>query len=338
MKRLTIGDIARRAGVSHAAVSYALNGHPGVSDRTRRRIVAIAEELGWEPSSTARALVGARADAVGLVMARPARMLAVEPIFTTMLSGLEQVLGERSVALLLQVVPDMETQLSTYRRWWNGRRVDGVVMADLEVDDPRLPVLEQLGMPAVVMADIPATATLSVIRHDDGQPMRSLLHYLVAMGHRRIARICGPSELAHTATRTAAMMDVVAELSLPVPALVNTDYTGEQGSAAIREQLSLPQRPTAIICDNDVMAVAGLGVAQELGLSVPADVSVIAWDDSALCRLTHPPLTALSRDVTGQSAAAAEVLLQMIAGEPGRVSPASGARLVPRGSTGPPRR
>src|SRR5215470_8494391 len=104
VKRPTIADIARRAGVSKGAVSYALNGQPGVSEATRRRIVAIAEEIGFNPNSAARVLSGARARAIGLALCRPARILGIEPWFMGLISGFETELSVRSYALTLQVV------------------------------------------------------------------------------------------------------------------------------------------------------------------------------------------------------------------------------------------
>ncbi|NGN64136.1 LacI family transcriptional regulator, partial [Streptomyces sp. A7024] len=118
MKRPTIGDIARKAGVSKVAVSYALNGRPGVSDETRLRIKAIAEEVGWRPSSAARALNGKQARAVGLAVCRPARTLSVEPFFMELIGGIESELAPRSVALMLQTVDSHEAEIELYGRWW----------------------------------------------------------------------------------------------------------------------------------------------------------------------------------------------------------------------------
>src|SRR5688572_8401025 len=149
--RVTIRDIAERAGVSKGAVSYALNGRPGVSDTTRERILAIARELGWYPNRAARALSAARADACGLVLARPARTIALEPFFMEFIAGVESELATRSVALTIQLVRDVDEEIAVYRRWWGEHRVDGVLMVDLRIDDPRVDVLTRLGLPAVVV-------------------------------------------------------------------------------------------------------------------------------------------------------------------------------------------
>ena len=115
-RRVTIADIALRAGVSKGAVSYALNDRPGISEATRRRILDIADDLGWYPNSAARALSGARAGACGLVLARPARTLAFEPFFMELIAGIEAELSSRSIGLTLQVVEDVEAEMAVYRR------------------------------------------------------------------------------------------------------------------------------------------------------------------------------------------------------------------------------
>ncbi|HEY5247406.1 MAG TPA: LacI family DNA-binding transcriptional regulator, partial [Dermatophilaceae bacterium] len=124
--RATIGDIARRLDISKAAVSYALNGQPGVSSVTRQRVLDLAKDLGWYASSSARALSGAETGVIGLVLSRPPDLLTIETFFIRFLSGLEQVLTDRGSSLLLRVIGDHpEAETKTYERWWGERRVDG---------------------------------------------------------------------------------------------------------------------------------------------------------------------------------------------------------------------
>jgi DNA-binding LacI/PurR family transcriptional regulator len=338
VKRPTIADIAQRAGVSKGAVSYALNGQPGVSEATRQRIVAIAREIGFNPNSAARALSKASAKAVGLTLSRPARILSIEPFFMGLISGFEAELSARSYALTLQVVSTPDNEVEVYRRWWGERRVDGVFVTDMRDGDVRIPVLEELQLPAVVIGGPGDTGSVTQIWSDDAGAVTEAVRYLVALGHRRIARVGGLPDLLHTQTRTQAFTEVCASLGLESAVTVPSDYTGEEGGRATRRLLIDAGRPTAIIYDNDVMAVAGLAVAQEMGLGVPADLSIVAWDDSPLCSLVHPPLTALSRDIAEYGAHAARQLLAAIAGEKVRDVEAGSAHLTPRGSTAPPPR
>jgi DNA-binding LacI/PurR family transcriptional regulator len=334
-RRPTIADIAREAGVSKGAVSYALNGQPGVSAATRRRILDIVERRSFRASSAARALAGGASRVVGLTLRRPARTLALEPFFMELVSGLEAELSTRSYALLLQMVADQDEEIACYRRWLAEHRVDGVLVCDVLPDDRRVSDLAALGLPAVVIGPPQASGALPSVWSDDAASLVEAVRYLAALGHRRIARVGGIAGLAHTVIRTDAFTAACAALGLAGAVTVPTDYTGEAGAAATRELLAGSPRPTALIFDNDIMAIAGLTVAQDLGLRVPADLSVVAWDDSPVCELVHPPLTALTRDIRGYGAHAARVLLAALAGEPVASQQAAPAQLTPRGSTGP---
>ncbi len=331
-RRVTISDIARHAGVSKGAVSLALNGRPGVSDDTRARILAIVEELGWSPNRAARSLSAARANACGLVLARPARMLAIEPFFIELIAGVESELAERSIALTIQLVRDVEEEMAVYRRWWAERRVDGVLMVDLRIGDPRVAELQRLGMPAVVVGGPLEDAALASIWHDEAPVMVEVIRFLADLGHSKIARVAGVGDFVHTTMRTAAFLGAAAERGLDAQ-IAETDFAPESGARATRQLLSLAEPPTAIVYDSDLLAVTGLGVAQQMGFSVPDDLSIVAWDDSLICQVVHPPLTALTRDISGYGAAAARQLLAIVDGaEPSDVETPR-AVLTPRAST-----
>ncbi|MCX5375446.1 LacI family DNA-binding transcriptional regulator [Streptomyces sp. NBC_00091] len=385
-RRPTIKDIARRAGVSESAVSFALNGRPGVSEDTRARVRRVAEELGWQPNSAARALSGERSGAVGLVLARPAHTLGVESFFLRLVSGIQEVLSAGRTALLFQVVEDIDAECAVHRRWWAERRVDGVLVVDPRTSDPRPELLARLGLPAVFVGgsgepvvparqSVPAQAPessralvppqapdpaqalgpsqalvspqapvvsaappLSSVWADDARAMAEVLAHLHGLGHRRIVHIAGLPGLAHTARRIASLRAEARRLGLPDGQVrsVPTDYSDTEGAAATRRVLAEPRPPTALVYDNDVMAVAGSAVAAGLGIPVPDRLSIVAWDDSALCRVTHPRLTALVRDTAGFGRLAAEELLALLAGGPPRARESELPRLEPRESTAPP--
>jgi DNA-binding LacI/PurR family transcriptional regulator len=345
VKRATIGEIAARAGVSIGAVSYALNGRPGVSEQTRKRILEIADELGWRPSLAARSLSGARAHSVGLVIARTADTLGVEPFYMRFIAGLERELSEQRVALLLQVVEDHEAAIEAMRLAWAERRIDGIVVTDLWTDDARIPVLGELRIPAVLAgpprsdsATSGPAARLGTVWKDEAAAVDASVDYLVALGHRRIARVAGLPALEHTQLRIAAFREAMTRQGLAEPPIIETDYSAEEGAQATRALLSRRDRPTAILYDNDVMAVAALNVAQEMGIAVPGDLSIAAGDDSQLCVLVRPGLTALTWDIQAYGRDTARVLLEMIDGHPARSVQQTTARLTVRASTGPPPR
>jgi DNA-binding LacI/PurR family transcriptional regulator len=336
VKRPTIADIAKQAGVTKAAVSFALNDQPGVSAATRERIMRIARELGWQPNSAARALSDGRAGALGLVVDRPAGFLGVEPFFMQLIAGIQDVLAERQTPLLFTVAEHRDAELELYRSWWARRRVDGVFLVDLREDDPRPRALRGLGLPGVVVGDPEGADGLSAVWTDDAAGARLAVRHLAALGHRRIARVTGMEDLWHTRARTRAFLAVAEEIGIEArcePA----DYTAAGGAGATHRLLSADRPPTAIVYDNDLMAVSGLGAAQRLGVDVPGDLSIVAWDDSVLCSLVHPALTALTHDVLGYGAHAARLLLGVIegGGEPCASEGEPAPVLTARASTGP---
>ncbi|TDE59266.1 LacI family transcriptional regulator [Nonomuraea mesophila] len=337
MGRPTIADIAQRVGVSKGAVSFALNGRPGVSEATRARILEVAKEMNWRPHSAARALGGARAEAVGLVIARPASTLGVEPFFAQLLSGLQARLSRQQVAMHLLVVEDSEAEIEVYREWTSAHRVDGFILVDPKVRDPRFAALEELGVPAVVLGGPGRHGTLASVWADDREAMVSVVDYLAALGHRRVAHVAGLPGLRHTQRRMRALRDSVKRLGLVDAVSLPTDFSDAEGAAATRTLLSRGNRPTAVVYDSDVMALAGLGVAGEMGVAVPGELSIVAFDDSVLTRVTHPSITSLSRDTVALGGQVADVLLEVIADPGARPVVKTGTpRLVVRQSTAPP--
>ncbi len=313
MKRPTIADIAQRAGVTKAAVSFALNGQPGVSAATRERILAIAAEIGFQPSSAARALTGGKAEAFGLVIDRPARTLGIEPFFMQLVSGIQAELSAQHGTLLFTMTEDTDAEIELYRRWWAQRRVDGVFVVDLQLDDRRIAAIEALRLPAVVLGTPRGTGSLPAVWQDDRAVVDTVIGYLAAQGHRRIARVGGCGRYWHSVLREDAFAAAAAAAGLSALS-VEADYTAEHGAEATVGLLGSAEPPTAILYDNDVMAVAGLGVAQRLGVGVPDGVSIISWDDSALCEMMHPALTALRRDIAGAGTVAARMLRDLVDG------------------------
>ncbi len=337
-KRVTIADIARMAGVSPGAVSFALNGRPGVSEETRHRILAIVEENGWQPSSAARALVGARANTVGFALARPARSLGSEAFFTDLIAGIESRLSESKVSLQLRLVADVAEEMEVHRQWRSSNQVDGFIFIDPREDDPRVGRIEALDARAVMIGSEPSPeGSVPSVWIGDDTVADTLFSYLAALGHTRIAYVAGPAELEHTRLRAQVLERMTADgLEGEV---ITTDFSPARASAVTRTLLSGRQRPTAIVYDNDVMAVAGLRVAQEMGRAVPRDVSLASFDDSVIAGLINPSITAMTRDTFELGERAATLLLQQI--EAGANLPSVEGPtpvLTARESTAPPAR
>lgn len=333
--RPTIADIARQLNISKAAVSYALNGQPGVGEQTRARVLALATDLGWRPSASARALGGSHVQVIGLALARPVQSVAIESFFIRFLVGVETVLTQRDWSLLLRIIGDHpEQEAEVYRKWWGEGRIDGVILVDERYRDPRLAAVEQLGLPAILCGGPRARGSMPCLWTDQGADATILMDYLADLGHRRVAHVGGPREFVHERGRQRGMNRAAERRGVDLVSMsVSYDTTAAVG--ATRELTALADPPTAIVYANDLMAVAGQRDLETSGFAVPQRVSVASWDDSPLTEMVSTPITALARDTEGYGEQAASVLLDLVAGiNRGRVR-VPPSQVVARRSTGP---
>ncbi|MDN5900950.1 MAG: LacI family transcriptional regulator, partial [Brachybacterium sp.] len=295
--RATIGDVARHAGVSKGTVSLAYSGKRPVSEETRRRIFSAAAELNWTASHRARALATSRTGAIGLVMARDPEVLATDAFFSKFLSGCERVLAEHDMGLMLHAVTTAEAEHLVYERLAAGR-ADGVILLDVEIDDPRFALVQRLGLPAVVLsAHEPTrgeTAGLPTVFSDDSPAVTELVALMAEAGHTRIAHVAGPAHYIHGRIRQEAFSAAMRERGLDDSLVIEGDFTASSGRDATAQLLDLPQPPTAILFANDMMAIAGLSLARSRGVRVPEDLSLSGYDDSELSAHLSPALTTVS--------------------------------------------
>jgi DNA-binding LacI/PurR family transcriptional regulator len=313
-ERPTIADVASRAGVSKGAVSFALNGRPGLAQATVDKILAAADELGWRPSNRARSLSVSKAFALGLVITRDPAVLSSDPFFPAFIAGVESVLAVRGQALVLQVVPPGDDEEAGYRRLAQDGRVDGVFLSDLRHHDPRIDLLVEIGLPAVTLNRPDGTSPFPAVILDDQPGTRAVVEHLIELGHTRIAHVAGPPAFVHATARSTAFVMALAAAGLePVPTETG-DFTAAGGIEATRRLLALPKPPTAVVYANDRMAIGGLGAAQAAGLTVPDDLSIAGFDDSEIAEYVHPGLTTVRADPFRFGEAAAQTLNQVVDG------------------------
>jgi DNA-binding LacI/PurR family transcriptional regulator len=338
-RRPTIADVAYAAKVSTGAVSYALNGRPGVTEQTRIRILTAARELGWQPSASARALVNSRSYAVGLVMSRPADLLESDPFFPRFLAGVETALYEADHALLLQVVgTDEARELECYQRLAAAHRIDGAFLTDLRRNDHRFELVERLELPVVAVGQPDGRSEFPWIAPDDAAAMEQVVRHLSQLHHERIAFIGGPPAYVHSHHRQEGWRAALEQAGLSPGPVVVGDFTGPGGASATRRVLSSKRRPTAIVYANDLMAIAGMTVARQLDIRVPEQLSITGFDDIPLAAHMEPALTTVREDVTTWGGLAAGLLLAVIEQRPAAVPQLGPPQLIVRDSTAPPAR
>lgn len=340
-RRPTIGEVAERAGVTKGTVSLAYSGKRPVSEETRRRIFDAAEELRWTPSHSARALATSRTGAVGLVVARDPDVLATDQFFAKFISGCERALAEHDMGLMLHAVTTQEAEHAVYERLAAGR-ADGVILLDVEIDDPRFALVKQLDLPAVVLsAGEPAegeTAGLPAVYSDDSPAITELVRLTVTSGHKRIAHVAGPVRYVHGRIRRDAFTAAMRAHGLDDHLVLEGDFTAASGRDCTAQLLDDQAPPTAIIYANDMMAMAGLSLARSRGLRVPEDLSLSGYDDSELAAHLSPGLTTVSTGAAPRGELAVRTLLAVLAGgEPEHVF-ADHTTVIPRGSIASPSR
>ncbi|MDR1392961.1 MAG: LacI family transcriptional regulator [Bifidobacteriaceae bacterium] len=269
---------------------------------------------------------------VGLALVRDAEVLGAEPFFPEFIAGMEQVLVPLGISVLLQLVATIGQASERIQAWVRDGQVQAVILIDLLPGDERIALIKELAIPAIAISDPETADGLPALWLQDEVAMRDLVGVLAATGHACLGHVSGPPEMAHTILRRREFAAAAAELGLRT-AVFEGDYSWAAGVRAIEDLATLDDRPTALVFDNDVMALGALRAAGQAGIAVPQDLSLIAWDDSAQCQLASPPLSAVSHDVQAAGALAADTLLGVLAGQDATVVRAPPARLVPRGSS-----
>jgi LacI family transcriptional regulator, repressor for deo operon, udp, cdd, tsx, nupC, and nupG len=332
----SIEDVARRAGVSIATVSRALRGLPDVAAATRDRVLAAAADLNYVASPFAARLASGRTTTVGLVVPFVNRWF-----FAEVISTVEAALRQAGFDLLLYNLGDEQGRARFFDVMPMRKRVDGVLVASLVLEDVEFDALTELNRP-VGLLGLQREGFLSA-RIDDVAAARSAVDHLVARGHRRIALIGGDTDdpMAFTPPlhRRDGYRDALTAAGLPVePELEQLGYfTVEGGREAARRLLAGPERPTAFFAESDEMAYGALREIRAAGLRVPEDVAVIGFDDQPLSELMD--LSTIRQPVADQALDVTSRLLTLIADDgselprdPAVVLP---TELVVRGSTGP---
>ncbi|MFC4120467.1 LacI family DNA-binding transcriptional regulator [Nonomuraea zeae] len=332
----TIDDVAALAGVSRSAVSKVMNGRGGISPKTATAVREAAAKLKWVPSATAVALRGSRTRSVGMVIARSTDLLATDPYFAVMISGAEQVLAPRGYGLQLHLMgDDPEAESATYRKLVRERRVDGFLLTESRIGDPRFALLRELDRPAVL---------IGIPWRDDPQPhvqsadpLRGMLdaaRHLLDLGHRRVAYVSGPDDRVHTVQRRETFVEAMRAAGVTPATVAARRFDSLEARTITEELLRRPDRPTAIVYANDMMALAGMGAAQRAGIDVPGGLSVVGHDDLPIGAWHYPALTSVAQDLASLGAAAALTLLRLLGEEPpGPIPDIPPTRLIVREST-----
>ncbi|MCS4485173.1 LacI family transcriptional regulator [Gleimia sp. 6138-11-ORH1] len=314
MKRVTIKDIARAAKVSPTAVSFALNDKPGISAQTRERILTVAASMGWSPNPTARALSASKTNTIGLVIPRPNTSHLAERFYFNFIVGLQTTLHSSNYELLLHLADSVEDELETYRLWWAQRKVDGVVVVNPQEQDPRSSLLESLELPAVAIGDSMPGA--SAVLANDAQMMVEIAKHLVSREVSSLAYICGAATRLHAKRRITSLRNFAKTVVLSVEIASNTDFTEYAGYTETTKLLEKANPPQALIFENEILALGGLQALYDNDLTPGKQILLVSCEDSPICRVVKPSISAISRNPATLGEHAAQVLVSVLDGQP----------------------
>jgi DNA-binding LacI/PurR family transcriptional regulator len=335
---MTIYEIAKRAGVSVSTVSRVVNGKPGVGEAVRERVKKLLADLDYAPNLLARELSNRRTNVIGIVMP------GINDYFTERIDAINGVCRERGYSLMItantRLANDVESEAANLRLLYE-RRVEGILFFATRWSDAHREALRKItaDIPVVALDRIIEDSGIPCVLHDNPGGARKMMRHLLSLGHRRIAFLRGPSYDETSREREDAWRTELAAVGFPAEeSLVRKgNWTLEGGRREGLALLSSPEnRPTAIFAGNDNMALGVLRAAYELGLRVPADLSVAGYDGSPMGGYSSPTLSTVGHDQTAMGVRAGELLFEVIGNRKPEVSRiVLEDNLIARESTGP---
>jgi DNA-binding LacI/PurR family transcriptional regulator len=338
----TIKDIAKRAEVSHSTVSRALRGNPLISDETSERIRHLAREMGYHPSAAARSLKTRQTKALGVVVRN-----IDDPFFSEILQGIEDIALQEGYSLFISSSQNDEDRERSVVQAMREHRVDGLIVCSTSFSASQSRLLLEDGAPIVVVNNQAAEEYRYSIYHDDVDGCRQLTRYLIELGHQRIAYLGNALSGRTTLDRLSGFQQEMGSAGLRIPEEYMLQIAGggpEQGQAALDHFLHLPDRPTALVCFNDMMAIGILRGLLAAGIKAPEEFSVTGFDNIIFSAYTNPSLTTFDQPKKYIGAEAARLVLELLKNRPvnqavdlkGSLTKTLKGRLLVRESTAPP--
>lgn len=328
-RRATSRDVARLAGVSQPTVSRALRNHPLVPEVTRARIREAAKSLGYVPNQVGRSLSTQATQRIAMVTDLD------NPLYPILLGPVHDELATSGYRTLL--FAESSDRIEAYEPLLD-RSVDGVILSTARLRSTLPLELDRRGIPFVFLNRLHDLIEHDSATADDRGGGSAVAHLLTSLGHRRIGAVLGPPDTSTSRDREDGFREALAEsdIALPDRWVVRSDFTEASGFGALRQMMSLRDRPTAVFCVNDWVAVGVLNAARDLGLAVPADLTVVGFDDLAIASWPVFDLTTVANPLAETGRRAARLLIERLttmSSVPYRHEVAA-TRLVRRGTHG----
>ncbi len=315
---VTIYDIAKITGYSAPTVSKALNNQSDIGQKTKEKILQVAKDLGYVPNSSAKGLVTRKSWLIGLIYEEDDMGVGIEhPLFASIINAFKQDMEATGYELIF-IARNLGGRRMSLLEHCRYRHVDGVLIVNSDAKDTE--VLE------VTQSDVPCISSnivfpdISTVTSENIRPSVEAVQYLYSLGHRSIAHIAGPQNSIAAAgyERLEGYKAGLVSRKLPLrdELIVVADFwNGQSGYKAMMELWKRDEKPTAIFCASDIMAMGVMNACRDLGLSIPQDISIISFDDNLWASFAHPPLTTFRQDRQAIGKKAAEMMKQLLSGE-----------------------
>jgi LacI family transcriptional regulator len=316
----TIHDVARAAGVSITTVSRALNGYSDVNEGTRQHIIQIARELGYHPNAAARNLRGKKTDTIAFAPCLP-KQIDSQLFFKDFIGVLAFDCFQHNLSLLATLPYPEQYEAEMYRELAGTGRVDGIILATIQPQDMRIPLLQQIGIPFVAFGRLRDETDLSYPFVDvDGQAgVRKIVDYLYMQGHRRIAYLSDHQEASYIYYRHSGYLKALHQHALEEDTRLIAMGLQDQKSTALAIAgllaLSSESAPTALVTSNDQLALYVLSTLRELGQPVgkrPGQIAVASFDDMPFAAYLDPALTTTRQPIEELSKLIVELLVSIL--------------------------
>ncbi|MDX3226710.1 LacI family DNA-binding transcriptional regulator [Streptomyces sp. ME19-01-6] len=331
--RVTIAQVAEEAGVSAMTVSNVMNGKPGASEETRRRVLEVAGHLGYRPNVAARNLKAGRSGLIGLIALDLTSQYGLE-----ILRGVADELAEAEQELLVNATYHDAAREKDRVEFLTRGLVDGVLMIAPVLEDKTVELLHRQKLPCVIIDPRRLDVPLPRLSVDNYHGMRLGTQHLIDLGHTRIAYLRGEEDLESTSIRFQGFEDAMrlAGLAADERLVASCDFSYASGFRAAARLID-EHRPTAIVSGADLMALGAIDAARSRGLDVPTDFSVVGFDDLPQAAQSFPGLTTVRQPLHDMGQKAARAMLSLIEGQKLLMEHMEvGTHLVVRNSTAPP--
>lgn len=339
-KRATIKDVAAKAGVSTATVSFVLNNRPGqiISAKVKERVWSAAEQLEYHASANAAGLARRHTNNVAILFYQSAHLIS-NPFYSFVIQGAIREATQREYNLMFSYVDREYRSSADLPKVIRERNTEGVLTVQ-RLCKEMVAEIQSRDVPVVSVDCFPIPAGVGYLQMDNLHGGRVAAEHLLDLGHRRIVIMIGPDDRPSIDARVEGFLAVAAARGVPLSRQKNVVRTEHhsfgEGYAAAKRLLAQRRRPSAIFCANDEMAAGTLRAAQELGIAVPLELSVVGFDDITLSAFTSPPLTTVGGDKERLGARAMARLIDLVESNGQKAFREEvGVELVLRDSTGP---